>query len=116
VPASSSAPPKIKSLQPTAAERFDRGSRQDNVDTPHPTPSQSRAAAITELFVALEALLRTYQSLPADEREDRFAADADLITGEIARRLAVARAGMSHTLPPAGGLTAHGNTPAGAAT
>jgi hypothetical protein len=86
------------------------------VDTPHPTPSQSRAAAITELFVALEALLRTYQSLPADEREDRLATDADLITVEIARRLAVARAGMSHTFPPAGGLTAHGHTAAGAAT
>jgi hypothetical protein len=86
------------------------------VDTPHLTPSQARAAAITELFVALETLLRSYRSMPDDEREARLAADADLITGEIARRLAIARAGMSHIFPPAGGLTAQGHTPAGAAS
>jgi hypothetical protein len=69
------------------------------VDTPHPTPSQARAAAIAELFAALETLLRSYQDVPDSEREDRLAGDADLITGEIARRLAIARAGMSHTFP-----------------
>jgi hypothetical protein len=37
--------------------------------------------------------------MPDEEREDRLAADADLITGEIARRLAIARAAMSHTFP-----------------
>jgi hypothetical protein len=85
------------------------------VDTPHLTPSQARAAAITELSAALETLLGSYRSMPDDEREDRLAADADLITGEIARRLAVARAGMSHTFRPAGGLSAQGHTAAGAA-
>jgi hypothetical protein len=69
------------------------------VDTPHATPSQVRAAAITELFAALKTLLASYESVPDDEREDRLAADADLITGEIARRLAVARARMSHPSP-----------------
>ena len=44
-------------------------------------------------------LVRSYQSMPDEEREDRLAADADLITGEIARRLAIARAAMSHTFP-----------------
>ena len=52
-----------------------------------------------ELFAALDNLLHSYRSMPDDEREDRLAADADLITGEIARRLAIARAAMSHTFP-----------------
>jgi hypothetical protein len=77
-----------------------RGSKQDNVDTPHLTPSLAKAAAITELFAALETLLASYKSVPDDEREDRLAADADLITGELARRLAVARARASHPSPP----------------
>ena len=79
--------------------RSDRGRKQDNVDTAHPTPTQTRAAAITELFAALDNLLRSYRSMPDDERDNRLAANADLITGEIARRLAVARAAMSHTFP-----------------
>ena len=65
----------------------------------HPPPTQTRAAAINELFATLDDLLRSYRSVPDDEREDRLAADADLITGEIARRLAIARAAMSHTFP-----------------
>ena len=69
------------------------------MDTAHPTPTQTRAAAITELFAALDNMLCSYRSVPDDERDDRLAADADLITGEIARRLAVARAAMSHTFP-----------------
>jgi hypothetical protein len=76
--------------QPT----FNHGSWQDDVDDPQ-TPSQARAAAITELFAALDTLSRTYQSVPDDQRDERLASDADLITGEIARRLAVARATMS---------------------
>jgi chromosome condensin MukBEF MukE localization factor len=67
------------------------------VNTADPTPTQTRAAAINELFAALDNLLRSYRSVPDDEREDRLAVDADLITGEIARRLAVARAAMSNT-------------------
>jgi hypothetical protein len=69
------------------------------VQPTHPTPTQTRAAAINELFAALNNLLHSYRSVPDDEREDRLAADADLITGEIARRLAIARATMSHTFP-----------------
>ena len=65
----------------------------------HPTPTQTRAAAINELLATLDNLLRSYRSVPDDEREDRLAADADLITGEIARRLAIARATMPHTFP-----------------
>jgi hypothetical protein len=51
------------------------------------------------LFATLDDLMRTYRSVPDDELEDRLAADADLITGEIARRLAIARAAMPHTFP-----------------
>jgi hypothetical protein len=69
------------------------------VETTHPTPTQTRAAAINDLFTALDKLMRSYRSVPDDEREDRLAADADLITGEIARRLAIARAAMPHTFP-----------------
>ena len=69
------------------------------METTNPTPPQTRAAAINELFATLDDLLRSYRSVPDDEREDRLAADADLITGEIARRLAIARATMSHTFP-----------------
>ena len=43
--------------------------------------------------------MRTYWSVPDDELEDRLAADADLITGEIARRLSIARAAMPLTFP-----------------
>jgi hypothetical protein len=73
------------------------------VKSTDPTPTQIRAAAINALFAALDNLLHSYRSMPDDEREDRLAADADLITGEIARRLAIARAAMSHTFPPPGG-------------
>ena len=75
------------------------GGSRDDVETTDPTPTRTRAAAITELFAAIDALVRLYQSMPDEEREDRLAADADLITGEIARRLAIARAAMSHTFP-----------------
>jgi hypothetical protein len=81
------------------SSRSDRGRTQDNVNSTHPTPTQLRAAAMNELFAALDNLLHSYRSMPDEEREDRLAADADLITGEIARRLAIARAAMSHTIP-----------------
>lgn len=68
------------------------------MDTPQ-TPSEPRAAAIADLFAALDTLLRTYRSVPDDERDERLAADANLITGEIARRLAVTRAAMSRSYP-----------------
>lgn len=81
------------------------GVSQDSMDTSRTTPSQARAEAIAELFAALDRLLRSYRAIPEDERDERWAADADLITGEIARRLAVARACMSRSSPPVGGLT-----------
>jgi hypothetical protein len=73
------------------------------MDTVQTTPSPARAVAIAELFAALDNVLRSYRAIPEDEREARWAADADLITGEIARRLAVARACMSRSSPPVGG-------------
>jgi hypothetical protein len=78
---------------------------QDSTDTSWTTSSQARAAAIAELFAALDDVLRFYRAVPEDEREERWAADADLITGEIARRLAVARACISRSSPAVGGPT-----------
>jgi hypothetical protein len=75
------------------------------MDAVQKTPSQARAAAIAELFAALDNVLRSYRDVPENEREERWDADADLITGEIARRLAVARASMSRTSPPVGSPT-----------
>jgi len=75
------------------------------MDTSRMTPSQARAAAVAELFAALDNVLRSYRAVPEGEREQRWAADADLITGEIARRLAVARACMSRWSPSVGGRT-----------
>lgn len=59
------------------------------------TLAESRAAAIDELFDALDAVMASYRSLPDGERTERTAADAAVITGEIARRLAMARAQVS---------------------
>ena len=75
------------------------------MDAMQTTSSPARAAAIAELFAALDDVLRHYRAVSEDEREERWAADADLITGEIARRLAVARACISRSSPPVGGLT-----------
>ncbi len=75
------------------------------MDAVQATSSQARAVAIAELFAALDNVLRSYRAIPEDEREERWAADADLITGEIARRLAVARACMSRPSPPVGPTT-----------
>ena len=41
------------------------------------TPSQARAVAIADLFAALDNVLRSYRAIPEDEREERWAADAD---------------------------------------
>ena len=59
------------------------------------TSAEAGTAVIDELFAALDTVMRSYESLPADERADRLSADAVIITGEIARRLAVARARIS---------------------
>lgn len=64
------------------------------------TLAESRAAAIDELFDALDAVMSSYRSLPDGERTERTAGDAALITGEIARRLAMARAQVSAGTTP----------------
>jgi hypothetical protein len=62
---------------------------------------QDRGAAIADLFTGLEEILFAYQFLPEAERRRRLAADADRITGEIARRLAATRTRLSPSFDPA---------------
>jgi hypothetical protein len=62
--------------------------------------SEARAAAIDELFASLDALMAFYRSLPEDEARERMGADAVLITGEVVRRLAVARAQVAAGAAP----------------
>ena len=59
-----------------------------------PPQSPSRYAAIAALFTALEDLMGEYRSDEA-ERVRRWSQDADRITGEVARQLAIARARIS---------------------
>ena len=54
-----------------------------------------RADAIAELFATLEDLLVAYQTLPEGERLYRWAADADRITGAVARQLSSTRTRIS---------------------
>jgi hypothetical protein len=61
----------------------------------HPT---SRYVAIAALFAALEELMSDYRSSPEAERVQRWSEDAERITGEVARHLAIARARIS-TVP-----------------
>ena len=61
--------------------------------------TEVRAAAIDELFASLDALMAYYRALPEDEAHERMGADAVLITGEVVRRLAVARSQVSGTTP-----------------
>jgi hypothetical protein len=58
----------------------------------HPT---SRYVAIAALFTALEKLISDYKSSPEDQRVQRWSEDAERITGEVARHLAIARARIS---------------------
>ena len=60
-----------------------------------PPHSTSRYAAVAALFAALEELTDDYRSLPDSEHVQRWSEDADRITGEVARHLAVARARIS---------------------
>ena len=62
--------------------------------TPPAPQSPSRYAAIAALFTALEDLMGEYRSDEA-ERVRRWSQDADRITGEVARQLAIARARIS---------------------
>jgi len=60
-----------------------------------PSHSPSRYAAVAALFTALEQLMHDYRSLPDSEHLTRWSEDAERITGEVARHLAVARARIS---------------------
>ncbi|MCO1660660.1 hypothetical protein [Pseudonocardia humida] len=57
---------------------------------PAPGPS-GRAAAVGDLFAALEGLLISYQALPDEQRDTRWDAEAELITGAVALHLSTAR-------------------------
>jgi hypothetical protein len=57
-----------------------------------PQHSTSRYDAVADLFTALDELMSNYRSSPEGERVKRWSDDAERITGEVARHLAVARA------------------------
>jgi hypothetical protein len=65
----------------------------------HPSHATPRYAAIAALFTALETMISDYRSAPEHERVQRWSDDADRITGEVARHLAIARARLS-VVPP----------------
>jgi|KBSSwiStaDraftv2_1062776.scaffolds.fasta_scaffold5982314_1 hypothetical protein len=60
----------------------------------------TRAAAIADLLSSLEVVLISCQVLPDADRESAWHADADRITGEVARHLATARARLSPSYKP----------------
>ena len=64
-----------------------------------PAQSPSRYAAVAALFAALEELMDDYRSLPDADHVRQWSEDADRITGEVARHLAVARARISAASP-----------------
>ena len=66
-----------------------------------PSHSASRYTAVAALFAALQELMDDYRSLPDSEHLRRWSEDADRITGEVARHLAVARARLSPPPPDA---------------
>jgi hypothetical protein len=60
-----------------------------------PRHSTSRYVAIADLFAALDELMSNYRSSSEGERVKRWSDDAERITGEVARHLAVARVRIS---------------------
>lgn len=67
--------------------------------------------AVGDLFAALEGLLISYQALPDGEREQRWAAEADRITGAIALHLSTARGRIAARPGPAPRLPTAPPTP-----
>jgi hypothetical protein len=68
----------------------------------------NRSAAVGDLFAALEGLMISYHALPDGEREQRWADEAERITGAVALHLSTARSRIaarslprSPTPPPA---------------
>jgi hypothetical protein len=57
----------------------------------------ARYAAVAELFEALNGLMVVYESLPEPERSQRWADDAERITGQVGLHLSAARARISPT-------------------
>lgn len=64
------------------------------------TMSSPRAAAIADLLSSLEVVLISCQIVPEPNRESSWDADAERITGEVARHLATARARLSPRYNP----------------
>jgi hypothetical protein len=62
----------------------------------------SRSAAVGDLFAALEGLLIAYQALPDGEREARWHAEAERITGAVALHLSTARGRIAARSGPTG--------------
>jgi hypothetical protein len=75
------------------------GVQRDMAAHSHSSHAIPRYAAIAALFTALETLISDYQSAPEHERVQRWSDDAERITGEVARHLAIARARLS-VVPP----------------
>jgi hypothetical protein len=65
----------------------------------HPSHAIPRYAAIAALFTALETMIGDYRTAPEHERVQGWSDDADRISGEVARHLAIARARLS-VVPP----------------
>ena len=59
----------------------------------------ARHDAVAALFETLDALVTVYRSTPDADRVARWSADAERITGEVARTLGAARARLSSTIP-----------------
>ena len=64
------------------------------------TVSSARAAAISDLLASLEVVLISCQVVPDADREASWNADAERITGEVARHLATARGRLSRSYHP----------------
>jgi hypothetical protein len=69
--------------------------QQQMAEQAAPRHSTSRYVAIADLFAALDELMSNYQSSSEGERVKRWSDDAERITGEVARHLAVARVRIS---------------------
>lgn len=67
----------------------------------------TRADAVEELLDDLSNLLITYYSLPEDQQQASWAADAEKITGHVALALATARARIIPGVSAAPAATAH---------
>jgi hypothetical protein len=83
---------------PAGAERQIRSTQPQTPPFGQPS-QQARSAAVAELFDALEGLLIAYQALPDEDRAQRWAGDADRITGEVARHLCTARTRLARSYP-----------------